>query len=240
MRPEDERLLDLLVDGELAEDKRRALLERLDREPGGWRSCALAFLEAQSWQREMGAIADNPPLIASPPLSQAQVEPTSRAVSVTTTAVRQRRVPTFLAMAASFLVAFLLGLMIWGWGNKEGQLPQPGQLARQESPSGGSSGTIQTIHDLKGQPWQNVTVVADDGSSRQMALPVVEGQPFDDPWLFDRPSALPPDVQRALERMGNSVRTQRRLVPFHLEDGRRGVVPMDQIEVQPASVRSFQ
>src|SRR5581483_9950326 len=235
MRPEDERLLDLLVDGELAENERLALLERLDREPGGWRSCALAFLEAQSWRQELGAIADNPPLIASPPLSNAQVEPASRSVPVKMPApVHQHRIPTFLAMAASFLVAFLLGLVIREWGNKEGQLPQPGQLARQESPAGGSPGTIQTVRDLKGQPWQNVTVVADDGSSRQMALPVVEGQSLDDPWLFDRPSALPPDVQRALERMGNSVRTQRRLVPFHLEDGRRGVVPMDQIEVQPA------
>ncbi len=55
----DERRLDLLVDGELSEEDRRALLRLLDREPGGWRRCALAFLEAQAWKRELPALLDS-------------------------------------------------------------------------------------------------------------------------------------------------------------------------------------
>ena len=53
---EDDRQFDLLVDGELGEEDRRALLGRLDGEPGGWRRCALAFLEAQAWKREFATL----------------------------------------------------------------------------------------------------------------------------------------------------------------------------------------
>ena len=42
--------IDLLVDGALSDSDRRELLSSLDGSPGGWRRCALAFLEAQAWR----------------------------------------------------------------------------------------------------------------------------------------------------------------------------------------------
>src|SRR5947208_659233 len=45
--------LDRLVDGEVAEPERRALLSRLEQAPAGWRRCALAFLEAQAWREAL-------------------------------------------------------------------------------------------------------------------------------------------------------------------------------------------
>ena len=45
----DPRIFDRLVDGELSEAERRELLQMLDRRPDGWRRCALAFLEQQTW-----------------------------------------------------------------------------------------------------------------------------------------------------------------------------------------------
>jgi len=53
----DARLFDRLADGELDEAGRRALLSRLDDIPGGWRRCALAFLEAQAWRSELRVTA---------------------------------------------------------------------------------------------------------------------------------------------------------------------------------------
>ena len=47
----DDTRFDRLVDDELSEEERRELLGRLDDEPGGWRRCALAFLEAQCWKQ---------------------------------------------------------------------------------------------------------------------------------------------------------------------------------------------
>ena len=56
----DDRQIDRLVDGELAESEVRELLSRLDGDPHGWRRCAVAFLEAQAWRRELRLAADEP------------------------------------------------------------------------------------------------------------------------------------------------------------------------------------
>ena len=50
----DDALFDRLVDGELSDFERQRLLASLDDPQGvwrdqGWRRCALAFLEAQTW-----------------------------------------------------------------------------------------------------------------------------------------------------------------------------------------------
>ncbi|MBR4834305.1 MAG: hypothetical protein IKU86_08260, partial [Thermoguttaceae bacterium] len=56
--PEIEALVELLVDGELPDAERRALLERLDAIDGGWKLCAIAFLEAQTFRQAFRAFAD--------------------------------------------------------------------------------------------------------------------------------------------------------------------------------------
>ena len=66
----DPRLLDLLVNGELPDPERQTLLGQLDRVPGGWRRCALAFLESQCWSDEFRTA-----------VQQRQVEPVSRGIS---------------------------------------------------------------------------------------------------------------------------------------------------------------
>ncbi|MCI0360186.1 MAG: hypothetical protein L0211_17045 [Planctomycetaceae bacterium] len=43
--------IDRLVSGDLPESDRRSLLAWLDEEPSRWRTCALAFLEAQTWEQ---------------------------------------------------------------------------------------------------------------------------------------------------------------------------------------------
>ncbi|GEM_PF-4837857 len=45
--------IDRLVDGTLAPQEERDLLTQLEQTPGGWRQCALAFLEAERWRREL-------------------------------------------------------------------------------------------------------------------------------------------------------------------------------------------
>ena len=55
VRPVSDRLLDQLVDGSLDPLRRRELLAALDKEPGAWRRCAMAFLEAQAWGAALDA-----------------------------------------------------------------------------------------------------------------------------------------------------------------------------------------
>src|SRR5205823_2761276 len=52
--------LDQLVDGDVNPDERRRLIAALSKEPDGWRRCALAFLEAQSWRKACRQLAAEP------------------------------------------------------------------------------------------------------------------------------------------------------------------------------------
>src|SRR5688500_14578872 len=94
---DDERLIDRLVDGELTDPERRELLLKLENQSDGWRRCALAFLEAQTWGNEFRS------LIAAP-VAETVVTPVSRPVSWLSGPWGSA-----LAVAASFLVAFTLG-----------------------------------------------------------------------------------------------------------------------------------
>jgi hypothetical protein len=203
-----QRLFDLLVDGELAENERGELLAWCEREPDGWRRCALAFLEAQSWSKVLGG------------LTETTQRPAIGQQSPTTTVARpdrfwhERQWGTMLAMAASVVLAFTLGVWVR---------------------NAGTGGQIVPL----GQP---VTSIVGNGASGadQGHLPGVAGDQLDGDWLRMQPAAVPEDVRRAFERLGHQVEQQRRLVPYRLDDGRRIVVPVDQVEVRPVENRSYQ
>src|SRR5271157_3352130 len=96
--------VDLLVDGELSESDRRALLLQLEHEPDGWRRCALAFLEAQCWKAELGQVV--------PPAAPARAVPASQAEPIEQRQSWRQYAATTLAMSASFLIALVV---VHGW-----------------------------------------------------------------------------------------------------------------------------
>jgi hypothetical protein len=69
MNAVDERTLEALVDGELGESERAAVLRQLDETADGWRRLALAFLADQAMRETMSTLA-------AP--SRAEIEPASR------------------------------------------------------------------------------------------------------------------------------------------------------------------
>jgi hypothetical protein len=95
----DEVFFDRLVDGELTPDEYRALVASLDDEPGGWRRCALAFLEAQALAAELGQVRRALDL---------REEGGQR--SLPTRRWRWSDARSLLAVAASFVAAFALGV----------------------------------------------------------------------------------------------------------------------------------
>ena len=56
--PLDDQAIDQIVDRALAPAELRAAIDRLDREPDGWKRCTLAFLEAQCWGEIFRAVDD--------------------------------------------------------------------------------------------------------------------------------------------------------------------------------------
>jgi hypothetical protein len=236
MNPMDLGQLDRLVDGELGEAERRELLLRLEHEPDGWRRCALAFLESQCWGEALHGLA------------RGDVERTAAGGAAGTEAPYGSRRPspwlhrltTGLAMAATFLLALMIG---WQYGPHSSQRIGPAvddmaNGAALQAPSPVASQDARPPQATQGprtsaNPWQMVTVSvpgAKPGQNQSIQLPAIELNPSDNSWLGSIPS-LPQDVLEALERTGHQVRQSRQLLPMRLKDGRRVVVPMDQIEV---------
>ena len=242
----DERLIDLLVDGELVGAERRRLLEQLDRWPDGWRRCAFAFLEAQAWQGAFGSICND---VAAVPASAAATD----VACVPPEKGRQGWTParwSVPALAATFLLAFSIGWFGHDWKDlsqgsaQTNQQPRQNQLADRSSVApdepnefGEPAGELRTDSDSAPDvrfvgllTW----TVKQDGTERAVAVPIVEGDQIDEEWLMSQPVTVPESVLRAVERHGHKLIANRQLVPIELEGGRRAVMPVDQIEIRLA------
>lgn len=245
----DDHLLDLLVDDELDETQRRDVLNWCQREPDGWRRCALAFLEAQSWRRELGGLVrgarlPEPTAEAHPApvrVSPAPVEPARRFNA--RWSVQSFFVP--LAMAACFLLAFGLGLAMRrglpGTGRPSSTLAHDEQLAAmaKSAPSSAADAGSPTLASMPQSPEplgdMRLVVGGVGGVPEEIQLPVYDARSLVGDFASDQPSAVPPDIERLLERLGHQVKQRRELMGVPLGDGRNVIVPVDQIEVTPVT-----
>ncbi len=222
---DDDHRFDLLVDDELTERQRRELVAGLDDEPGGWRRCALAFLEAQSWKKDLAAKKGTGVFFRNGPKGGSHKRLPSPFL--------RRRVLVSAAMVACFFVALVLGLRLQDAWRSPGPRtratatvppnvvePEAIEVPAPVSPS-----------DAPSERWQIVTVAGPDGTSESIRLPAVERDRIDRQWLDGIPTAIPEDVLQALQRTGHQVRRHRELVPLPMQDGRRLVVPVDQVDV---------
>src|SRR5689334_5066429 len=103
--------LERLVDGELAGEEYGALLAALEEEPGGWRGCAMACLEAQALAKELEGIRQ---------LAAGRVGMTVTRPSHSEPGWEKFRM--LLAIAAGFMIAVGLGLVapnLFRWGRQE-------------------------------------------------------------------------------------------------------------------------
>ncbi len=119
----DDRLIDRLVDGELPDVERRQLLLRLETEPDGWRRCALAFLEAQTWREALGTIA-------AP--AGAAIRPADFGAMKSKKSNVWRPAARLAALAAGLAAAFALG-RAWHGGSVPNAPGTP--VAKRETPA---------------------------------------------------------------------------------------------------------
>lgn len=162
---------------------------------------------------------------------------------------------TVLAMAASFFLMFWVGSMVKqaflgrpvtppgtlgqfadatrppATMPNRSALSRPSQLAPQPQPS--LAGMLPQGRSPFGS-WRMVTVSSPTGGGKQgssFRVPAVERDNIDQQWLRSFPPAIPDDVLQAFNRTGHEVEQHRELVPVPLKDGRRLVVPVDQVDV---------
>jgi hypothetical protein len=224
-----EHVLDRLVDGELSPHQRRELLAGLDDEPGGWRRCALAFLEAQSWRWQMSRVAAEP-IVAQLKAHRAR-ERTSK----------RRYWGVLVAAAASVMAAFAAGTR-FPTVNATREAPP---LARIESPQavGAESPAKQLVQGTdapraaeRQSPWQTLTLTPADGSSTDpIRLRVVE--PDSDQASAARQEwAVSGQLLGRFEQEGFQVDRRQGLLPIELSDGRRVLVPVEEVDIRSPDV----
>ncbi len=234
----DERLFDRLADGELDEAARRALLSRLDGVPGGWRLCALAFLESQAWRSEMRLAT-----------GKSGTAVMSREIA------RRDRSRVARARRSSLLALAIVAAFAGGWlVRPDGEAVRDQQFARAakgvaQSDEGAMKLSNETAPALDASSPEPppatrlagvLTLTIDEsGQPREVRVPVIEGPGIDSRRLLEQPPAISPSVVKELKRRGHKVESHRQLLTVDLQDGRKVLLPVDQVDVRFAK-RVFQ
>jgi hypothetical protein len=143
---------------------------------------------------------------------------------------------SLLAIAASFLVAFALGLLAPQFfsgpekdailaGNFNGQTTDNGIV-----PANDNAATPRDIGNLR--------LVVDNGSgSETRQVPVYEVERDANDFLTSTSPPIGPEMIDLLRRHGYEVQHQQEYFPTDLEDGRQMIVPLDGYQFTPVSRR---
>ena len=212
----DDMQFDQLVDGELTDRGRRELIGSLDTREDGWRQCALAFLEAQTWGRELKQLVREPG-----DANTVLAKPTSRASS-------SMRLATWLAVAASLGLAFTLG------------------RAMQSPPVDDSTPQLAVVEPEAANPPQQLPTADEQdvlklwvrdatGQPASVNVPLVNATELDRQLGTRFRSGIPDSVRRELENYGYRVQTERRYAPLWLDQGGPLVVPVEDTQITPVN-----
>lgn len=219
----DDAMIDRLVDGELSGDERRELLAALDSQPDGWRRCALAFLEAQTWRSEMKRI-----------VAPVAIATTNPSVSAIPPAPSSRRFGgAWLAAAAALLVAFGLGRQL---GVGERAELNEAQLAGVEEAAPDPRANVGEERLPTGDA---VTLVVNDhhGVPQRVSVPLVEGRRLG-AHFSETPNWSSPELVQRLDARGLDFAARRRYAPMYFEQQNQKIpfiVPVDDAVVTPVS-----
>jgi hypothetical protein len=223
----DSLAIDRLVDNELSPAERRQLLLALESHPGGWRQCALAFVEAQRWGAGMRR------LVAESPAKGSAVPEASLAPNAVESHAG-RRSSAWLGIAAGLLAAFGLGYQI---GGPVGA-PPAAQIAQNDGPQPAAPKPLPPVHN-----GDAVTLVVNDrqGRPQRVETSLVEASRLG-AGFADAPQWSSPQLHQQLRQQGLGLEARRRYVPIYFEQP-GGLVPMvvpvDDAKIVPVSPPVF-
>lgn len=222
-----QREIDRLVDGELAKDDVRELIAEFDRTPDGWKRCALAFLEAQSWRRAFQS------------LTEPAGEPPQQPVAVPS----KPRAPSRAVIAAVVGAAFLLGAgLTWLWDNHIAATPTPQEtIATPDDgkPSTPDHGPKPPRRPKVRQPDVVGLIRVSSNGVTETAFPVLRTE--DNQAVAVELTANEPTEYdlRLWERRGFRVEQHRKLVSVQLADGKAFHFPVDWVQYRYVGERVY-
>lgn len=208
---DDNLVFDRLADGELSAAERQELLSSLDNRTDGWRRCALALLEAQTWRSEFKSFVNEkvPPSV----VQVAETAPTSlpaRPLGALS--------DKWLALAASALVAFGLG-----WSMRT---PQFTTVPNEQLAITDSARKLQNTNSRDENSHDAVTLLVKDdaGQHQRFRLPLVDAEGLDQQ-LTELSPSIPAELRAGLQDRGYDLQSKRRFAPLFFEQDKQ-LVPM--------------
>lgn len=220
-------LIDRLVCGELNGARRRALIGWLEEEPRRWRTCGLAFLEAQVWGETCGPWTG----VEAEPSVTGQSAPTTAAAPAARISARRNRSPGRIVAAACVLFAFGLGFGVRDFVGTGQPQSQPSMAGAAKS---SASSAPTAVHDLNRPPPVEQPILASldvrtDGGFGPLSsihIPVVPS----DSEAARAANEIPDDLRRQWERRGYKLSVEQRYLFAKLPDGQSVVVPVAQVQ----------
>lgn len=214
--------IDRLVSDDLAESDRRSLLAWLDEEPARWRTCGIAFLEAQAWQaaadwgvgdrdRESGIGSRD---TGVGPLTTHRSPPSKHQTH------SANRLLHWLVLAGVVLTAFAIGLVS---GRRQSAAPQQSQFASPAPtgrvlPGDASEPLVATV---------SVRTNLDPRVPAELRLPIAAGAA-----TSAAEPAVSEYVRQQWERRGFELSEEVRYLPAKLSDGREVMVPVKKVHLK--------
>ena len=244
-------LTDRMVDGGLTPAQLRRAVRELDSTPGGWRRCALSFIEAQAWGEAFrhldGTVLESTRSPGSSDCSAPAMAPTLGPLS-TSSVISRRWIGDALA-AGIAIVAFSLGWLVHGVRNpgQNDRPARPAEVTAKEEPAPDPAVASVTLSStdpresalISALPRDRIPTVQEvarlrigNGDPYSSEVPILAGSGVDPRWFLQQPPPIS-DHQRAIwERQGYQLDQRRRVVSIPLGDGRRAAVPVDQVQVR--------
>jgi hypothetical protein len=244
-------LIDQVVDGGLTPERLRMAIGALDKADGGWRRCALAFVEAQTWAEAFCDLDEGMPIIKGSPENPsrgASPRITMSQPAFTPSARSQRWIGDALA-AGIAIVAFSLGWLAHGSRKVEGNeqaLKSPAIVMSKESPveakahAGNDPRPDSPDLDSDSEyPADRIPTLREvarlriaDGDPTSPEVPILTGPAIDERWLMEQPPPISEHGLAVWRRQGYQLDQRRRVMAVPLGDGRQAAVPIDQVQLR--------
>ena len=197
---------------------------------------ALTFLESQSWRWQLAGLAADASLAATRAMPHAKPNDSPSGAYAKYGAI-------FLAIAASVLLAFGLGTRF----PIESSAPQPSALqssssqalasqasetSSQQQVVAASPTVVDQADSVSGPQTVTLALGGSEDDSDEIELQVAEADEEDEGWPEELNSSLPSDLLNELRESGLEVVRTQRLFPIDLSDGRRLVIPVEQVDIR--------
>jgi len=227
--PDEDARFDRLVDGALSPAEYKTFVAALDDEPGGWRRCAMAFLEAQAWGKEFAAIR------------RAEQDVPFVPPSAEVTGAHQRRnwfaAGSVLCAAASLVLAFGLGIFA------HGRLTPRSMDGIATSPSSKAAvkPDVSPTAPAEKDGIDHVRLVIDRGaglSPQEIVVSLQDAAELGSGFVPAEP-AISDRVLRSLRLRGHKIDRQQEYIPIDLQDGRHVILPVEEYRITPVSSKSY-